>query len=147
DATLAHVEEAVALGTSVAEFPTTAEAAEASRAAGLHVLMGAPNIVRGGSHSGNVPAIELLQRGLLDILSSDYVPLSMLQGVFHLADTGEASLPDAIRLVTANPAEAVGLADRGAIAQGLRADLVRVGTSPGEPPVVRSVWREGHRVA
>ena len=147
DATLAHVEEAVALGTRVAEFPTTVEAAAASRAAGLHVLMGAPNIVRGGSHSGNVAAMELLQRGFLDILSSDYVPFSMLQGVFHLAETGGASLPDAIKLVTLNPAKAVGLDDRGAIAEGLRADLVRVSTGRREPPVVRSVWREGKRVA
>ncbi|NDV88555.1 alpha-D-ribose 1-methylphosphonate 5-triphosphate diphosphatase [Aurantimonas aggregata] len=147
DATLAHVGEALALGTSVAEFPTTVKAAAASREAGLHVLMGAPNIVRGGSHSGNVSAIELLRLGILDILSSDYVPFSMLQAVFHLVDSGEASLPDAIRLVTLNPADAVGLTDRGAIAVGLRADLVRVRTHEGEPPVVRSVWREGNRVS
>ncbi|UIJ72106.1 alpha-D-ribose 1-methylphosphonate 5-triphosphate diphosphatase [Aurantimonas sp. HBX-1] len=147
DATLAHVDEALALGTSVAEFPTTVEAAAASRAAGLHVLMGAPNIVRGGSHSGNVSAIELLRLGILDILSSDYVPFSMLQAVFHLVDSGAASLPEAIRLVTLNPADAVGLTDRGAIEGGRRADLVRVRTHDGEPPVVRSVWREGNRVA
>jgi len=147
DATSAHVDEAIALGTSVAEFPTTVAAARASREAGLHVLMGAPNIVRGGSHSGNVSAIELLRLGVLDVLSSDYVPFSMLQAVFHLADQGAADLPDAIRLVSQNPAEAVGLTDRGAIAEGLRADLVRVRATPGEPPVVRSVWREGHRVA
>ncbi|MEP0507826.1 MAG: amidohydrolase family protein, partial [Aurantimonas coralicida] len=124
-----------------------AEAAAASRDAGLHVLMGAPNIVRGGSHSGNVSAIELLRRGTLDILSSDYVPFSMLQAVFALAESGECDLPAAIRLVTANPAAAVGLADRGAIAEGLRGDLVRVATSAGDPPVVRAVWREGRRVA
>ncbi|MEF2549860.1 alpha-D-ribose 1-methylphosphonate 5-triphosphate diphosphatase [Aurantimonas sp. A2-1-M11] len=147
DATIAHVDEALALGTRVAEFPTTVEAASASRAAGLHVLMGAPNIVRGGSHSGNVSAIELLRLGVLDILSSDYVPFSMLQAVFHLVDAGAASLPEAIRLVTLNPADAVGLTDRGAIAVGRRADLVRVRTHAGEPPVVRSVWREGSRVA
>jgi len=147
DATIAHVDEALALGMSVAEFPTTLEAASASRAAGLHVLMGAPNIVRGGSHSGNVSAIELLRLGLLDILSSDYVPFSMLQAAFHLVDTGAAGLPEAIRLVTLNPAEAVGLTDRGTIAVSRRADLVRVRNHPGEPPVVRSVWRQGNRVA
>ena len=147
DATVAHVDEALALGMSIAEFPTTLEAASASRAAGLHVLMGAPNIVRGGSHSGNVSAIDLLRLGLLDILSSDYVPFSMLQAAFHLADIGAAGLPEAIRLVTLNPAEAVGLTDRGAIAVGRRADLVRVRSHPGEPPVVRSVWRQGNRVA
>lgn len=147
DATSAHVDEAIALGTSVAEFPTTVAAARASREAGLHVLMGAPNIVRGGSHSGNVSAIELLRLGVLDVLSSDYVPFSMLQAVFHLADIGAADLPEAIRLVSRNPSEAVGLTDRGAIAAGLRADLVRVRATSGEPPVVCSVWREGHRVA
>ena len=147
DATIAHVDEALALGMSIAEFPTTLEAASASRAAGLHVLMGAPNIVRGGSHSGNVSAIDLLRLGLLDILSSDYVPFSMLQAAFHLVDIGAADLPEAIRLVTLNPAEAVGLTDRGAIAVGRRADLVRVRSHPGEPPVVRSVWRQGNRVA
>ena len=147
DATDAHVAEAVALGTTVAEFPTTLEAAKASRAAGLHVLMGAPNVVRGGSHSGNVSAKSLLDAGLLDILSSDYVPFSMVQAAFLLAEDEPESLPAAIRLVTANPADAVGLADRGRIAPGLRADLVRIRTHAGEPPVVRSVWREGRRVA
>ena len=147
DATIAHVDEALALGMSIAEFPTTLEAASASRAAGLHVLMGAPNIVRGGSHSGNVSAIELLRLGLLDILSSDYVPFSMLQAAFHLVDIGAAGLPEAIRLVTLNPADAVGLTDRGTIAVGRRADLVRVRNHPGEPPVVRTVWRQGNRVA
>ena len=135
------------LGIAVAEFPTTVEAAEASRAAGLHILMGAPNIVRGGSHSGNVSALELMRLGILDILSSDYVPFSMLQAAFHLFDLEEASLPEAISHVTKAPAEAVGLADRGAIEAGRRADLVRIRAHRGEPPVVRSVWREGRRVA
>ncbi|MCB8838903.1 alpha-D-ribose 1-methylphosphonate 5-triphosphate diphosphatase [Aurantimonas sp. VKM B-3413] len=147
DASAAHVAESVELGIAVAEFPTTVEAAEASRAAGLHILMGAPNIVRGGSHSGNVSALELMRLGVLDILSSDYVPFSMLQAAFHLYDLEEASLPEAIRHVTKAPAEAVGLADRGAIEPGRRADLVRIRAHRGEPPVVRSVFREGRRVA
>ena len=147
DATEAHVAEAVALGMKVAEFPTTLAAARASRKAGLHVLMGGPNIVRGGSHSGNVSAKALLDDGLLDILSSDYVPFSMLQAVFLLAQKDGVALPEAIKLVTANPAEAVGLSDRGRIAVGLRADLVAVEAEDGEPPIVRSVWREGRRVA
>ncbi len=146
DATTAHVDEAVALGTTVAEFPTTLEAAKASRHAGLHVLMGAPNIVRGGSHSGNVSAQSLLDAGLLDILSSDYVPFSMVQAAFLLAEGAPDRLPAAIRLVSANPAQAVGLSDRGRLAEGLRADLVRIRTDEGEPPIVRSVWREGRRV-
>lgn len=146
DADLEHVAEAVALGTTLAEFPTTLAAATASREAGMKVLMGAPNIVRGGSHSGNLSAIDLHRRRALDILSSDYVPFSLLQAAFALAET-ETRLPDAIRLVTRNPAEAVGLTDRGEILAGRRADLVRVRPDRGRPPVVRSVWREGRRVA
>ncbi|WP_237477682.1 alpha-D-ribose 1-methylphosphonate 5-triphosphate diphosphatase [Lichenibacterium dinghuense] len=147
DATAAHVGEAVALGVTLAEFPTTIEAARASHAAGLSVLMGGPNVVRGGSHSGNVSASALLAEGLLDVLSSDYVPFSLLQAAFGLAETGTLDLPAAARLVSTNPARAARLDDRGLIAPGLRADLVRVHTQPGLPPLVRAVWREGRRVA
>ncbi|NDW04919.1 alpha-D-ribose 1-methylphosphonate 5-triphosphate diphosphatase [Jiella pacifica] len=147
DATIAHVAESIALGTRISEFPTTIAAAEASRAAGMKVLMGAPNVVRGRSHSGNVSAIQLLRAGLLDVLSSDYVPFSLIQAVFTLADTGLVPLPAATRLASANPGEAAGLADRGRIAAGLRADLIRVAHQPGEPPVVRAIWRQGKRVA
>ncbi|WP_207210100.1 alpha-D-ribose 1-methylphosphonate 5-triphosphate diphosphatase [Lichenibacterium ramalinae] len=147
DATLAHVDEALELGVALAEFPTTVAAAQASHAAGLLVLMGAPNIVRGGSHSGNVSAADLLGRGLLDVLSSDYVPFSLLQSVFALVEAGTLDLPAAVRLASANPAAAAQLNDRGAIAPGLRADLVRVRAEPGLPPLVAGVWREGRRVA
>jgi len=147
DATLAHVAEAVDYGIALAEFPTTLEAARASHEAGLKVLMGAPNVVRGGSHSGNISAAELKAAGVLDILSSDYVPFSLIQAVFLLAEGGDADLVEAIKLVTKNPAEAVGLTDRGAIAVGKRADLVRVRAIPGAPPVVSAVYREGRRVA
>ena len=147
DATPAHVREALDLGVTLAEFPTTVEAARASHEAGLRVLMGAPNVVRGGSHSGNVSAAELLERGLLDILSSDYVPFSLLQAAFGLVEAGTLDLPGAMRLVSTNPAAAARLGDRGALAPGLRADLVRVRTAPGLPPVVAGVWREGRRVA
>ncbi len=147
DATLAHVDEALELGVGLAEFPTTVAAARASHEAGLLVLMGAPNIVRGGSHSGNVSAADLLDRGLLDVLSSDYVPFSLLQSVFALVDAGTLDLPAALRLASANPAAAARLHDRGAIAVGLRADLVRVRAETGLPPLVRGVWREGERVA
>lgn len=147
DATRAHVAESVSLGMALAEFPTTMEAAVLSREAGLHVLMGAPNVVRGGSHSGNVSAIDLLRANALDILSSDYVPFSLVQAAFLLAETGEIDLPSAVRLISANPAEAAGLADRGQIAVGRRADLVRVKAAHGRPPRVAAVWREGERVA
>ncbi|MBA8878524.1 alpha-D-ribose 1-methylphosphonate 5-triphosphate diphosphatase [Phyllobacterium myrsinacearum] len=146
DATTAHVDEAVEQGIRVAEFPTTLEAAAASKNAGLAVLMGAPNVVRGGSHSGNVSARELVEHGHLDILSSDYIPFSLIQSTFFLSDVVEGiSLPDAVRLVTKNPAEAVGFDDRGVIEVGKRADLVRVRVDE-HIPVVRTVWREGRRV-
>lgn len=147
DATAAHVEESVSLGIALAEFPTTVEAATLSRRAGLHVLMGAPNIVRGGSHSGNVSALDLLRADALDILSSDYVPFSLIQAAFMLADRGDLDLPRAVRLISANPAAAAGLADRGRIEVGRRADLVRVKVVSGRPPRVAAVWREGNRVA
>ncbi len=147
DATTAHVDEAIAQGIRVAEFPTTHEAAKASRDAGLGVLMGAPNVVRGGSHSGNVSARTLAEDGLLDILSSDYIPFSLIQSAFFLGEVVDAiSLPQAVAMVSRNPAEAVGLTDRGVIAPGRRADLVRVRVDE-HIPVVRMVWREGRRVA
>lgn len=146
DATLDHVDEAIGFGVRLAEFPTSLEAAKASHKAGMSVLMGAPNVVRGGSHSGNIAAHDLARHGVLDVLSSDYVPLSLAHAPFILSD-GDAAmdLPRAIQLVTATPAKTVGLEDRGRIAQGLRADLVRVRRNEGVP-VVRSVWREGRRV-
>lgn len=148
DATIAHVEEAAGFGVRLAEFPTSFDAAKASHAAGMSVLMGAPNIVRGGSHSGNVAARDLAEMSVLDVLSSDYVPISLIHAPFVLADTVEAiSLPQAIAMVTATPARTVSLEDRGRIAPGLRADVVRVRQADGDVPVVRSVWREGRRVA
>lgn len=147
DATIAHVDEAITQGIRVAEFPTTLEAARASKEAGLGVLMGAPNVVRGGSHSGNVSARELAENGLLDILSSDYIPFSLIQSAFFLGEVVEAiSLPQAVAMVSKTPAEAVGLTDRGVIEAGRRADLVRVRVDE-HVPVVRTVWREGRRVA
>ncbi len=147
DSTIEQVDEAVEQGISIAEFPTTLEAAEKSHAQKLSVLMGAPNLVRGGSHSGNVSAQSLAEAGLLDVLSSDYVPSSLLQAAFELPErVPSISLPEAIAKVTANPAAATGLTDRGEIAIGKRADMVQVTLSHGLP-VVRSVWREGRRVA
>ncbi|MCT8974804.1 alpha-D-ribose 1-methylphosphonate 5-triphosphate diphosphatase [Microbaculum marinisediminis] len=147
DATEAHVVEAIEAGVVLSEFPTTVEAAGAAHRAGLAVLMGAPNVVRGGSHSGNVSAIDLAEQGLLDVLSSDYIPFSLLHAAFVLPRrVASITLPEAIRLVTANPARSVGLDDRGEIAEGLSADLVRV-CFEDDVPVVRAVWRKGKRVA
>jgi len=147
DANAAHVDEALADGAVIAEFPTTHEAAGACAGQGMHVLMGAPNVIRGRSHSGNVSALELAERGVLDILSSDYVPASLLPAALKLADiVDDISLPQAVASVTRNPAAAVGLDDRGEIAVGKRADLVQVRRTP-QAAVVRAVWTAGRRVA
>src|SRR6266700_672086 len=147
DTTEENVVDAVRDGVSVAEYPTTLEAARGLHQAGIGILMGAPNVVRGGSHSGNIAAVDLAREGLLDILSSDYSPSSLLMGALQLPRRVPAiDLASAIRTVTKTPAEAVGLADRGEIAPGKRADLIRVHVAR-DIPVVRSVWREGRRVA
>ena len=146
DATLAHVQESADFGMSIAEFPTTLEAARASHERGLMVLMGAPNIVRGGSHSGNIAAAELARHGVLDILSSDYYPASLLQAALLLAvqDNGY-DLPRAIATVSRVPAQAAGLDDRGEIRVGLRADLLQARVDKGQA-VIQQVWRQGQRV-
>jgi alpha-D-ribose 1-methylphosphonate 5-triphosphate diphosphatase len=147
DTTYENVVDAVRDRVSVAEFPTTMEAARGLHQAGIGILMGAPNVVRGGSHSGNIAAIDLAREGLLDILSSDYIPSSLLMAALQLPKHVPAiDLLSAVRTVTKTPAEAVGLADRGEIAVGKRADLIRVHVAR-DVPVVRSVWREGQRVA
>ena len=133
-------------GAAIAEFPTTLEAAQAAHEYGLAVLAGAPNLVRGQSHSGNVPAAQLAERGLLDVLSSDYVPASVLHGAFLLHRRHGMSLPRAIATVSATPARRVGLEDRGAVAVGKRGDLVRVKVA-GDVVMVRGVWCGGERAA
>jgi alpha-D-ribose 1-methylphosphonate 5-triphosphate diphosphatase len=147
DTTLAHVRQAVVDEVAIAEFPTTIEAAEALHEAGIRVLMGAPNLVRGASHAGNVATADLAAAGLLDVMSSDYMPASLLTAALRLpAVVLGIDLAAAIRTVTRTPAAAVGLDDRGEIAPGKRADLIRVRVV-GEVPMVRSVWTAGVRVA
>jgi alpha-D-ribose 1-methylphosphonate 5-triphosphate diphosphatase len=145
DTRLEHVEQAHAEGAAISEFPTRVEAARAAKARGLSTVMGAPNVVRGGSHSGNVAAAELARLGLLDSLSSDYVPASLMLAAFRLVPEAGFTIPQAVATVSLNPARAAGLLDRGEIAPGLRADLVQV-RMVGEQPIVRAVWREGVRV-
>ncbi|KNC90291.1 alpha-D-ribose 1-methylphosphonate 5-triphosphate diphosphatase [Trabulsiella odontotermitis] len=147
DATHEHVVESHQIGSVIAEFPTTFEAAESSRQHGMNVLMGAPNIVRGGSHSGNVAAHQLASLGLLDILSSDYYPASLLDAAFRVADDDDNAftLPQAIRLVTKNPAQALNLHDRGVIGEGKRADLV-LAHRKNQHIHIDHVWRQGKRV-
>lgn len=145
DTTAAQVATSVAHGVRLAEFPTTVAAARACRDAGVAVIMGAPNLIRGGSHSGNVAAAELADLGLLDILSSDYVPASLLMGAVMLGERW-GDMARGIATATAAPARAAGLADRGRIAVGLRADLLRFGRVGGVP-VPRGLWVAGQRVA
>ena len=145
DTTADHVAASLAAGIDFAEFPTTLEAARAYRATGKPVMMGAPNILRGGSHSGNVAAMELAEAGLLDILSSDYAPSALLMGAMRVAEAG-GDLPAAIAMVSRNPARAVGLEDRGEIAPGRRADLVSLREIDGLA-VATGVWSAGRKVA
>lgn len=145
DTTLEDVLESDRLGITVAEFPTTLEAAEACRAKAQFIVMGAPNIVRGGSHSGNVAAQELARGGLLDILSSDYVPAALLNAAVSLGTLLE-DMAAGIRTVTACPADAVGFDDRGRMAPEKRADLVRFAMHDGLP-IIKSVWSRGQRIA
>jgi len=145
DMTAGQVAASLAAGVDFAEFPTTMEAARAYRAAGRPVMMGAPNILRGGSHSGNVAAMELMQAGLLDILSSDYAPSALLMAAMRIArETGDLS--GAIALVSRNPAQATGLTDRGEIAIGKRADLVCLREVDGLA-IPTGVWSAGRKVA
>lgn len=137
----AQVAESHGWGASVVEFPLTRDAAEEARRRELPVVLGAPNALRGGSHSGNVAARELVAAGLCTALASDYLPATMLAAAFRLAD-GACDLPAAVRLVTAGPARAIGLADRGRLEPGSRADIVLV-DDRGSWPEVRGVWRAG----
>jgi len=147
DATLDHVQEAIEDGAAIAEFPTTLDAAKASHQNGLQVLMGAPNLVLGGSHSGNVSAMELVEYGLVDIFSSDYVPQSLLQAMFLIVRHTNKPLYEVATLFTLNPARAIGLeGDRGSLEVGKRADFITV-HDDGIVPRLFSVHRQGKRVA
>ncbi len=146
DETAAHIDEAVELGATIAEFPVTDAAIAHARARGMTIVMGGPNLVRGGSYSGNISVSDVAHAGHLDAIASDYVPRSLIECAFQLAQSPfDWSLPKAIATVTRAPAQAVGLLDRGAIAPDLRADLVRVRIVDGLP-VVRGVWVAGERV-
>ena len=145
DTTADHVATSNAYGIRLAEFPTTREAAEACRAHGIATIMGAPNLIRGGSHSGNVAARELAEADLLDILSSDYIPASLLNAALLLGEIW-GDLARGLATVTANPARATGLSDRGRLKPGLRADLIRIARID-QTAFMRETWVAGRRVA
>lgn len=146
DTTIEHVEEAHSEGIRISEFPTTVVAAETARKYGMQIVAGSPNLVLGRSHSGNVAAEELARNGLLDALASDYVPSSMLHGAFLLVERVGLPLHDAINMVSLAPSRMVGLHDRGSLAPGQRADMVRV-RKIEHLSLPMMVWRQGQRVA
>lgn len=146
DTTVAHVVEAAGDGMTISEFPTTKDAAAAAHANGMTTIMGAPNVIIGGSHSGNVAAVDLARSGHLDALSSDYVPMSLLHAAFRLVELADLTLPEATAKVSRNPAAMAGFDDRGEIMPGKRADLLRV-RLVGDTPSIMAVWRQGERVA
>ncbi|MEN2383764.1 MAG: alpha-D-ribose 1-methylphosphonate 5-triphosphate diphosphatase [Gloeotrichia echinulata DEX184] len=147
DATLEHVQEAVQDGVVLSEFPTTLEAAKAAHNCGLQVLMGAPNLVLGGSHSGNVSAMELVLHNLVDVISSDYVPQSLLQSIFIIANKTGKPIYQAMQLATSNPAKAIDIfPDRGSLEVGKRADLITI-HDDGIVPRLNTTICQGHRVA
>lgn len=145
DRTEEEIAENIADGIMISEFPVSMLAAKAAKAAGMAVIAGAPNIVRGGSHSGNVSAADLVGAAAVDAFASDYVPASLVEAAFRCVTGGALDLPAAIALVTDRPARMAHLLDRGRIKIGLRADLVRVRVHEGLP-IVRQVWRAGERV-
>jgi len=145
DRTVEDIAENLADGISISEFPVAREAAQAARDGGMTIIGGAPNVVRGLSHTGNVSVMDLLHAGLVDALASDYVPSSLIHAAFIAAAAGRLSLPQSVRLITEAPARMIGFADRGRIAPGLLADLVRVRMHDGIPVIIQT-FRAGVRV-
>ena len=133
-------------GATVAEFPITVESARRARDRGMSIVVGAPNIVRGGSTSGNQDARELFELGLADVICADYHAPSLLVAGFKLANDGVVDLPAAIRALTLNPARAVGLPGVGAISPGYRADLALVRVGQDRLPHVEAVYRNAREV-
>ena len=145
DRTAEEIAENAADGIRISEFPVTMAAAQAAKAVGMTVIAGAPNIVRGGSHSGNVSAADLVRGGAVDAFASDYVPPSLIEAAFQCAREEGLTLPAAVAMVSDHPAQMSGLPDRGRLEPGLRADMVRVRLH-GTLPIVRQVWCGGERV-
>ena len=145
DTTVADVDQGLEAGIKISEFPCSMEAAVHAHIHGMSTIGGAPNIVRGGSHSGNVAMIELARAGVLNALSSDYVPSSLLQAPFIISTKLDLPLYETMKLVTSNPAHMVKLSDRGSIAVSKRADLIQVRYCH-DTPIVRRTFVNGRRV-
>lgn len=143
DSQLATREFYRAAGAEIAEFPMSDAVARAARAEGEHVVLGSPNVVRGGSHIGSLSAADMIADGVCTVLASDYHYPAMLAAAGRLWAEKRASLPQIWATVSANPADALGLADRGEIAPGKRADLVLLDWPEGGTPVVRATISAG----
>jgi alpha-D-ribose 1-methylphosphonate 5-triphosphate diphosphatase len=137
-----RVETMLGIGADISEFPINLEAARAAKAAGMSTIFGAPNIIRGKSQSGSMKAIDAIHRGVTDCLCADYAPATLIVAVMRIPQQSDLTLPEAIRLVTVNPARAARLGDRGSIEVGKRADLIAVG-EPGGVPQVTDTWVHG----
>ncbi len=133
------------LGVSIAEMPVALDAAREAKRLGMTVTMAAPNVIRGGSSSGNLNAVDAIRAGVLDALCTDYYLPSLVTAAFRLVRDGVLDLPSAFRLVTFNPARGIGLTDRGEIAAGLRADLVTI-HADGAAPIVTRTFKGGRLV-
>lgn len=145
DDSLERIETMRLAGADISEFPITLEATTAAGKAGMHTVLGAPNILRGKSQSGSMRAIDAIHAGVADCLCADYAPAALIVAVFSLPALSDLNLAGAVRLVTANPAKAAKLFDRGEIIVGKRADLVAVDL-PGNLPQVCRVWVGGTEV-
>jgi alpha-D-ribose 1-methylphosphonate 5-triphosphate diphosphatase len=141
DDTLDKINLMADLGVTISEFPVTLEAAEQARRRGIAVAMGAPNVLRGLSHAGNLSAVEAIQAGVVDILAADYSPAALLQAAFVLVNEAALPLHKAVKLIGENPAAALGLCDRGRIEIGLSADITLI--EQGARPRVRGTIRRG----
>jgi alpha-D-ribose 1-methylphosphonate 5-triphosphate diphosphatase len=133
------------LGVAMSEFPITLDTARAAVSCGLPTILGAPNVLRGQSQSGSMRAIDAIRAGVASCLCSDYQPSALIAAAYTVAAQTDLTLPQAVALVTLNPAQACGLSDRGRIAPGLRADLVAV-AQVGTQPLISHTWSAGRLV-
>ena len=145
DTTIEHCQDAWENSITISEFPTTLEAAQKAKSLGMSTIMGAPNMVRGESHSGNISAQALAKRGLLDGFSSDYMPISLLHSAFELHRNLGLPLFSSMAMVTANTAKMVNLSDRGVLEKGKNADIIRVQLMD-DLPIVKTIWKNGRLI-
>lgn len=147
DDILSKIDQNAELGIQISEFPITLDAAKHAHKHGMYTLLGAPNVLRGKSHSGNLSALEAIREGVGDILCSDYYPQALLRAVLVLAKQGILPLEEAIKLVTLNPAKATNIAERtGSLEVGKDADLIVVDDNSSEQVLMIEAYVQGNRV-